>query len=59
MREYIHSCLLGDRSAVNRYFNRDFIKDTLAKHEADEQNYLRQIYLLISFELWHQTFISA
>jgi asparagine synthase (glutamine-hydrolysing) len=59
MREYIQSCLLSDRSAVNLYFNRDFIKETVAKHEANEQNYLRQIYLLISFELWHQTFIPA
>src|SRR6266852_4930404 len=59
MREYIESCLLAERSAVNRYFNRDFIKETVAKHAADEQNYLRQIYLLLSFELWHQKFIPA
>ena len=29
------------------------------KHKSNEQNYLRHIYLLISFELWHQRFISA
>jgi asparagine synthase (glutamine-hydrolysing) len=59
MREYVQHCLLSERSAVNQYFNRDYIKATVAKHEAGEQNYLRQIYLLISFELWHKTFIAA
>ena len=34
-------------------------KDTIAKHEADDQNYLRQVFLLASFELWHQQFIST
>jgi asparagine synthase (glutamine-hydrolysing) len=59
MRDYIRSCLLSKRSRVNRYFNPNFITDIVSKHEANEQNYARQIYLLISFELWHQTFISA
>ena len=59
MREYVQSCLLDDRSAVNQYFSRDFIKDTVARHQTDEQDYSRQIYLLMSFELWHQTFIPA
>ena len=59
MREYVQSRLLDDRSAVNQYFSRDFIKDTVARHQTDEQDYSRQIYLLMSFELWHQTFIPA
>jgi len=59
MREYIRSCLLADRSAVNLYFNRDFIKETVAKHEANEQNYFRQIYLLLSFELWCRRFLDT
>jgi asparagine synthase (glutamine-hydrolysing) len=59
MRFYVTECLLNDRAAVNRYFERNYIKEIVAQHEAKNQNYLRHIYLLISFELWHQKFISA
>jgi asparagine synthase (glutamine-hydrolysing) len=57
MRQYVGDCLLSEGAAVNRYFNREFIRETVAKHEAHQQNYLRHIYLLISFEMWHQKFI--
>ena len=59
MRCYIGACLLSDRAAVHQYFNRSFIQELVAQHEANDQNYLRHIYLLISFELWHQKFISS
>lgn len=59
MREFVKSCLLDERSAVAKYFNREFIEEMVCKHESGEQNYLRHIYLLISFELWHQRFISV
>ncbi len=59
MREFVNSCLLSERSAVSRYFNKTFIKEMVRRHEANEQNYLRHIYLLISFELWHQKFIAS
>lgn len=59
MRYYVNECLLSDRSAVGRYFDRAYIRELVAQHEARDQNYLRHIYLLISFELWHQKFIPA
>ena len=57
MKEYVRECLLSDRSAVNRYFDREYIRETLQMHEAEQLNYMRQINLLVSFELWHQQFI--
>jgi asparagine synthase (glutamine-hydrolysing) len=59
MRQYVRECLLSDQAAVKRYFNRDYIEEILRQHEANRQDYLRHIYLLISFELWHQKFLSA
>jgi asparagine synthase (glutamine-hydrolysing) len=59
MKKYIGDCLLSESSAVNQYFNRAFVQQLLADHEAGRQERLRHIYLLISFELWHRTFISA
>lgn len=55
---YVGDCLLSDRSAVNQYFRADYIRQIVADHDAGTQNYLRHIYLLISFEMWHQAFIS-
>jgi asparagine synthase (glutamine-hydrolysing) len=59
MRRYVGDCLLSDHAAVRRYFDQDYIRSLVAQHEAGRQNYLRQIYLLISFELWHQKFLPA
>ena len=59
MRRYVGDCLLSEHAAVNRYFNQDYIRSLVAQHEAGKQNYLRHIYLLISFELWHQRFLSV
>lgn len=59
MREYVDDCLLGERTAINKYFNPEYIKRIVVQHERGQQDYMRHIYLLISFELWHQKFISA
>ena len=59
MQHYVGDCLLSDSSATRHYFNEDYIRSLVAQHEAGEQNYLRHIYLLISFELWHKKFIAA
>jgi asparagine synthase (glutamine-hydrolysing) len=59
MRDYVHDCLLSDAAAVNRYFNRDYIRQTLLAHESGDLNHMRHIYLLVSFELWHRQFIGA
>ena len=59
MRRYVGDCLLNDSAAVNQYFDRRFIQQMVADHECGRQDYLRHIYLLISFELWHNRFIGS
>ncbi len=59
MKSFAKDCLLGESSAVGRYFDRDYIRELLAQHESGVRNHLRHIYLLISFELWHQRFIGT
>jgi asparagine synthase (glutamine-hydrolysing) len=58
MRGFIGQRLLRDDAAVNHYFDQSFIRELVEKHEGGQAEYLRQIYLLLSFELWHQEFIS-
>jgi asparagine synthase (glutamine-hydrolysing) len=59
LRQYVDECLLSDRAAVGRYFDRACIKQIIASHDARRQDYWRQIYLLISFEMWHRSFIPV
>src|SRR5262249_32307491 len=59
MRRDVGDCLLRDSAAVNRYFDRGFIRQMVADHEAGRQDYLRHIHLLISFELWHNKFLHS
>jgi asparagine synthase (glutamine-hydrolysing) len=59
LRPFINECLFSERSAVSRYFDIAYIRKLVAMHEAKREDYLFQIYLLISFELWHRRFIDA
>ena len=56
--EICGDCLLTEHAASHRYFNPEYIRRLVVDHAAGEQNYMRQIYLLISFELWHQRFLN-
>jgi asparagine synthase (glutamine-hydrolysing) len=58
MSKYVQDCLLAEGSAVKQYFNPEYIRRLVADHTAGAQNYMRHIYLLVSFELWHQRFMS-
>jgi len=56
MHGYVQQLLSSD-SAVSTYFNPSYVRHLLAEHESGRQDYMRQIYLLISFELWHMQFM--
>jgi asparagine synthase (glutamine-hydrolysing) len=57
MSKYVEECLLSSDSSINQYFNKDYVETLFRLHTENKEQYLRQIYLLISFELWHKTFI--
>jgi asparagine synthase (glutamine-hydrolysing) len=59
MSSFVNECLLAEGAAVNRYFNVSFIRGLLKEHEHNRAQNLRHIYLLLSFEMWHQRFISG
>lgn len=56
---YVNDCLLSESSALGHYFNRPFLQRLVKAHEERREDYLRQIYLLVSFELWHRQFIGG
>jgi asparagine synthase (glutamine-hydrolysing) len=58
MRALVDDCLLAKDSRVSRYFDPQFIRQILNADRQGRENYTRQIYLLVSFELWHRAFIA-
>ncbi len=58
MSTFVNECLFSGNSAVQKYFDIPYIKRMVALHEANREDYLFHIYLLISFELWHRQFID-
>jgi len=45
-------------SVCRRYFNLEFVNRLLDLHKMRKENYQRQLFLLLSFELWHRNFFD-
>ncbi len=59
MRPYVEDCLLSEHSGISRYFNQQYIRYLLDRDKDGKEQLRRQLYLLVSFELWHRTFIRT
>ena len=55
---YISNLLLGQHSAVANYFASETIQEMITAHAGRHQDYQRQLFSLLSFEIWHRTFIN-
>lgn len=58
MRPFVEDCLLGGESAMGLYFDQNYIRRMLEMDRRGTRQYRRHIYLLVSLELWHRTFIA-
>lgn len=59
MRPLVEDCLLSSDSFLARYFDQRYIRQVLQLDREGKEDYMRQIYLLMSLELWHRTFLSG
>jgi asparagine synthase (glutamine-hydrolysing) len=57
MRPFVEDCLLSDDSSMARYFDQNYIQRILELDRSGKEQYRRHIYLLVSLELWHRTFL--
>jgi len=57
MRGLVEDCLLSPGSFTARYFDQGYIRRLLELDRLGREQYLRQIYLLLSLELWHRQYI--
>ncbi len=58
MKALVEDCLLSSDSHMSRYFDQGYIRQLLQQHQQGTQQFVRHIYLLVSLELWHRTFIG-
>ena len=50
--------LTEKRAACRQYFNPRAIEEMIDRHQRRRENYLRHIFALLSFELWHRGFLE-
>jgi asparagine synthase (glutamine-hydrolysing) len=59
MKPFVEDCLLGPESSMAQYFDQDYIRRIIALDREGAEQYRRHIYLLVSLELWHRTFMRS
>jgi asparagine synthase (glutamine-hydrolysing) len=55
---YVRDMLLSPNSACLTYFRSEAIEAMLAEHRSGRQDHQRQLFSLLTFELWHRQFID-
>jgi asparagine synthase (glutamine-hydrolysing) len=58
MRSVVEEFLLSADSATALYFDQGYIRKMLEQDREGKDQLRRHIYLLVSFEMWHRTFIG-
>ncbi|MBE2216501.1 MAG: asparagine synthase (glutamine-hydrolyzing) [Opitutaceae bacterium] len=56
MKDFVDDHLLGSGAAIHQYFDVNYIAEILKADRSGTEQYRRQIYLLLSLELWHRSF---
>ena len=55
---YVREILLDKRTLGRKYFNASYIEKLLKSHRNEQRDYQNQIWMLLTFELWHRVFID-
>jgi asparagine synthase (glutamine-hydrolysing) len=55
---YVRDMLLSPDSACLMYFRPEAIETLLTEHRSGRQDHQRQLFSLLTFELWHRQFIG-
>jgi len=59
LRSHVDDLLFCSDSGIRKYFDIDYVRRIVQLHQEGRENYMRHIYLLISFEMWHRRFIEG
>jgi asparagine synthase (glutamine-hydrolysing) len=58
MRPFVDDCLLSETTMIGQYFDQNYIRRILDLDRQRKEDYTRQVYLLVSLELWYRSFMS-
>jgi asparagine synthase (glutamine-hydrolysing) len=58
MRSFVEELLLSPGSGTALFFDQKYIRKMIDLDREGKEQFRRHIYLLVSFELWHRTFIK-
>ncbi len=58
LQQYTRKLCFSSEAACRNYFNLDYIDQLLKEHASGHADFRRQIFCLLSFELWHRLFID-
>ena len=50
--------LFSESVLFKEYFQKSFVDEMIKKHQTGQETYTRQLFLLLSLELWHKIFIE-
>lgn len=59
LREHVDGALFADGSSIGKYFDLNYVRRMVQLHQEGKENYMRHIYLLVSFEMWHRRFMRS
>jgi len=55
----VEEILLSERTSNRGYFNKNYIEKLVQEHMNYNKDYALQLFILITFELWHRIFIEG
>jgi asparagine synthase (glutamine-hydrolysing) len=58
LRDWVEDILMSQRTADRGYFNISYIRQLIDEHMSGEHNHRSRICTLLTFELWHRSFID-
>jgi len=57
LRSYVHDLCLGAGAACRDYFSAPYVARLLDEHARGRADHRRQLFSLVSFELWYRLFV--
>jgi len=59
MHELVNRVVLSERALNRGYFNAEFIRELMARHERGSWDYSSEIFRLLMLELWHREYFDT
>ena len=59
LKDFAYEELLSERAMSRGYFNREYVRTILNKHQKGKRNYGAHIWTLLCFEMWNRIYLDG